>query len=286
MQLPPTSMVLDALRETAGPPFAVGVAVLVVSRIALGKPSMPIAAVVGFIAALAVGNYTSNLNSDWWPGASRVSWLPWLAIFGAVAGLVARRWALAGASLWAAVAALAIVRILTKDYHTSPIWAVPVFVLLPAAIGFGLMKLDSKRPGFPAPFLLGCALLAAGAVAIHAHSKSLLDIATLGGMALIGIGIVAVFTKTETGAVLPGAAILLSGTAFAAYHETFSEIPAAAFVLPAASPLLALVGLVPVVDRLGPKRRALIVMLPALVAMAVGVVLAMRAEPLRFDDAY
>ncbi len=279
-------MVLEALRETAGPPFAVGVAVLVVARWLFGKSSIPAAAVVGFVAAFAVGNVTSQFNASWWPGTSRASWLPWLAIGGAIAGFVARRWALAGASLWAAVAAMAVVRILAKEYYASPVWAVPVFALLPAAIGFGLMRLDARRPGFAVPLLMGCALMSAGAVAIHAHSKSLLDAATLGGMCLFGFAVVAAFGGLETGGVLPGAAILLTGTAFASYHETFAEIPVAAFALPAVAPLLALVGLVPAVDRLCPKRRVVLVLLPAVVAMAVGVALAMRAAPLNFDDPF
>lgn len=284
MPLPPSPMVLEALRETVGPPFAVGVVVLVAARWIFGKKSIPFATLVGFAAAFAVGNITSQFNSDWWPSTARASWLPWLAIAGAVAGLVARRWVLAGAVLWAAVAAIAVTRILAKDYYASPAWAVPAFVLLPGAVGFGLMKLDAKRPGFAVPFLMGCALMSAGAVAIHAHSKSLLDAATLGGMCLFGFAVVAAFGGLETGSVLPGAAILLTGTAFASFHETFAEIPTAAFALPAAAPLLALVGLVPAVDRLCPKRRLAIVLLPALVAMAVGVALAMRAAPLTFDD--
>ncbi len=284
MPLPPMPMVLEALRETVGPPFAVGVVVLFLSRLVFGKKSIPFAALVGFVAAFAVGNLTSQFNSDWWPSTARASWLPWLAIAGAVAGLVARRWVLAGAALWAAAAAMAVVRILAKEYHTAPTWAVPAFVLLPAAVGFGLMKLDAKRPGFAVPFLMGCALMSAGTVAIHAHSKSLLDAATLGGMCLFGFAVVAAFGGLETGSVLPGTAILLTGTAFASFHETFAEIPTAAFVLPAAAPLFALIGHVPAVDRLCPKRRLAIVLLPALVAMAVGVALAMQAAPLTFDD--
>jgi hypothetical protein len=284
MTLPPTPMVMEALRETVGPPFAVGVVVLGVARLVFGKSSIPYAALVGFIAAFAVGNVTSQFNSGWWPTSARASWLPWLAIGGAVAGAIARRWALAGAALWATATAMAVVRILAKEFHAAPTWAVPAFVLLPAAIGFGLMKLDAKRPGFAVPLLMGCALMSAGTVAIHAHSKSLLDAATLGGMCLLGFAVVAGFSGLESGSVLPGAAILLTGAAFASYHETFAEIPAAAFALPAAAPLLALVGFVPAVDRLRTRWRVLLVLLPALIAMGVGVGLAMRAEPLRFDD--
>lgn len=286
MTLPPTPMVLEALRETVGPPFAVGVGVLLIARIALGKSSIPYAAVVAFLAALAVGNHTAKINPDWWPTDKRLTWLPWIAAAGCLAGLVARKWPRAGVSLWAAIAAVAVVRVLAKDYFVSPWWAVPAFVLLPAAVGFGLMRLDEKRPGFAAPFVLGCALMAGGTVIIHAHSKSLLDVATLGGMGLLGIAIVVAISPCETGPILPGAALLLVGVSFAGYHETTSEVPAAAFALPAVAPLFALVGLIPWVDRLRPRWRIATVVLPALIACTVGVGIAMKHETLSFEDPF
>jgi hypothetical protein len=286
MQLPPTSMVLEALREIVGPPFAVGVGVLLFSRIALGKSTFPFAAVLAFIAALATGNHLAKINPDWWPTDKRLTWLPWLAAAGCVAGLVARKWPRAGVSLWAMIAAVAVVRVLVDKYFKTPWWGLPAFVLLPSAIGFGLMRLDEKRPGFAAPFVLGCALMAAGTVIIHAHSKSLLDVATLGGMCLLGIAAVVAFAPGETGPAMPGAALLLVGISFAGYHETSSDVPDASFALPALAPLLSLVGLIPAVNRLNRNRRSLLVILPALIAMGIGVGLAMRAETIRFDDAF
>lgn len=286
MTLPPTSIVMEALRETVGPPFALGVGMLLVARLAFGKASFPIAAVLAFLAALAAGNHFAKINPDWWPTDKRLTWLPWLAAGGSLAGLVARKWPRAGVSIWATVASVAVVRVLAKDYFATPWWAVPAFVLLPAMTGFGMMRLDEKRPGFTAPFILGSALMAAGTVIIHAHSKSLLDVATIGGMCLFGIAAVVAILPGETGPILPGAALLLVGTLFAGYHETYSEVPATAFTLPAVAPLLALVGLIPMVDRLRPRWRVAVTVVPALVVLGIAVGLAMAHEKLSFEDPF
>lgn len=291
MQLPPTSIVTDALRETVGPPFLVGVGVLVLARLTFGKASASAAAVVALIAALAVGNYTGKLNPDWWPTGKRFTWLPWLAAAGGLAGLVIHtlKRPAVGHSLWAFVAVMAVLKVLPKDYLTKPEWhtiPLPVlaFVLLTAAVGFGFMKLSEKRPGWLTPFLLGSALMAGGTVIVHAHSKSLLDVATLGGMGLFGIAAVVLVTKGDAGAVFPGAAFLLTGTLLAGQYETYSNVPTAAFVLPAVAPLLALVGLVPAVDRLCPRKRFAVVVLPVLVLLGVAIGLAMANESLAFGD--
>lgn len=286
MTFPPTPVVVEALRETVGPPFAIGVGVLLVTRVALGKSSVPFAAVLAFVAALAAGNHFAKINPDWWPTGKRLSWLPWLAAAGCLAGLVSRKLPRAGASLWAVVAAVAVVRVLAKDYFTTPWWALPAFVLLPATVGFGLMRLDEKRPGFTAPFVMGSALMAAGTVIIHAHSKSLLDVATIGGMCLFGIAAVVSFSPGETGPIYPGAALLLVTTLFAGYHETYSQVPATAFALPAVASLLALIGLIPRVDRLRPRWRIAATVLPVLIVLGVAVGLAMANEKLTFEDPF
>ena len=126
--------------------------------------------------------------------------------------------------------------------------------------------------------------MAAGTVVIYAHSKSLLDIATLGGMCLFGITAVVVFTKGDVGPIFPGAAFLLTGTLFAGFHETYSNVPTTAFVLPAVAPLLSLVGLIPRVLRLRPRWRFAVVVLPVLIVLGLAVGLAMANETLAFGE--
>lgn len=282
MQLPPTPIVMDALRETVGPPFAVGVGVLFLSRLDFGKAATPFAAVGALVLGLAVGNHFAQLNPDWWPTGKRFTWLPWLAAAGGLAALVARSGPRTGALLWAAVASVAVARVVPKDYRTGPAWAVPAFVLLTAAVGFGLMRLSRRRPGWVPPFALAAALMAAGAVVIHAHSKSLLDVATLGGMTLFGVAAVVFVTQGDAGPALPGAAFLLTGTLLAGYYETGSNVPVAAFVLPAVAPLWALVGLTPWVDR--HRFRVVIVLLPLLLLLVAAVGLAAANESLAMGE--
>ncbi len=288
MTLPPTEILLEALRETVGPPFVVGVVTMLLARLLFGKSSASLAAVVAFIASLAVGNHLAKIHPGWLPTDRRLTWLPWLAASAAMSGLLIRKpkLAVAGYTLWAVIMAMAVVRVVPKDYQTVPMVAVPAFVLLTAIIGFGLMKLSQRQPGALAPLVLAACLMTAGTVIIYAHSKSLLDIATLGAMALFGIGAVVFFTRGEVAAVLPGGAILLTGTLFAAWHETESLVPTTAFVLPCAAPLLAFVAFVPAVERWRPIWRWAAVWIPVTLILTAAVILAATKESLAFDSEY
>lgn len=284
MVLPPTELVVEALRETVGPPCVASVLVVLVARFVFGK-SIPFWVAVGaFIAALAVGNYFGKINPNWWPGSQRATWIHWLAACGAIAGGLTRRLPMAGLVLWGGVVAIATTRILAKDYYTAPFWAVPAFALLPGLLGFGHMTLNARRHGIESPLIFALALLTAGVVVIHAHSKSLLDVATLGGMSLLGLTLARLVMTFESGAALPGAAFLLVGTQFAGYHETYSKVPMVAFLLPAIAPAAVLLGLIPQIDRLPPRFRWPIILVPALVLLAVAVASAMSHESLSFED--
>ena len=285
MTLPPTPIIVEALQQIVGPPFLLGVVGLLLVRFI--RPSgSHLAAVLVLIGSLALGNWLAKINPLWWPDTKRVSWLPWLAGGGALAGLFRGwlKWNTLGTALWAVVMTLAVIRIVPKDYYTEPLWVLPAFALLTSMLGYGFLKLNEKQPGFVVPGLIASALATAGLIVIHAHSKSLMDVAMLGAMGLFGLSAVALFTKADVGAVYPGAAVLLVGTLFAGYHETYSEVPSKAFWLPAVAPLLALVGLIPWVQRLKPWQRVLIVAVPTLIALGVAVGFAMSYETLAFGD--
>ncbi len=288
MTLPPTDILLEALRETVGPPFVVGVVTMAFARLLFGKSSASVAAVVAFVASLAVGNHLAKIHPGWLPTDRRLTWLPWLAATAAIAGMLIRKPKLAtiGYTLWAVVVAMAVVRVVPKEYQTLPMIVVPAFIVLTATIGFGLMNLSQRQPGALAPFVLAACLMTAGTVIIYAHSKSLLDVATLGAMALFGIGSVVFFTRGEVGAVLPGGAILLTGTLFAAFHETESLVPTTAFALPCAAPLLAFLAFVPAVERWRPIYRWLTVWIPITLMLIAAVTLAAMNESLAFESEY
>ena len=288
MTLPPTDIVLEALRETVGPPFVVGVVVMAFARLLFGKSSASAAAVVAFVASLAVGNHLAKIHPDWLPTDRRLTWLPWLAATAALSGMLVRipKMATVGYTMWAVVIAMAVIRVVPKEYQTLPMIAVPAFVLATATIGFGLMHLSKRQPGALAPLVLAACLTTAGTVIIYAHSKSLLDVAMLGAMALFGIGAVVFFTRGEVGAVLPGGAILLTGTLFAAFHETESLVPTTAFALPCAAPLLAFLAFVPAVERWRPISRWLTVWIPIALMLIAAIALAATNESLAFESDY
>ncbi len=285
MTLPPTPIIVEALQQIVGPPFLLGVVCLLATRF-IHRSGSHLAAVLVLVGSLAIGNWLAKINPLWWPDVKRLTWLPWLASVGALAGLLRAwlKWNTLSTALWAVVMVVAVIRIVPKDYHAEPLWAVPAFALLSSLLGYGFIKLNEKQPGFVVPALMASALMTAGLIVIHAYSKSLMDVAMLGAMGLFGLAAAALFTKADVGAVYPGGAILLTGTLFAGYHETFSEVPAKAFWLPAAAPLLALVGLIPWVQRLKPWQRVLIVAVPTLIVLAVAVGLAMSYETLAFGD--
>jgi len=285
MTLPPTALIVEALQQLVLPPLVIGATLLLASRFVARKHSGHIAAVVAFMASLAVGNWLASIHPNWWPETKRSTWLPWLAAAATISGLFVRplRWNALGYSLFAAVLAVAAIRLVPKDYHTEPLWALPAFALLIGLVGFGLLHLGEAQPGVAVPLLLATSLLTAGGVIIYAHSKSLMDLTTIGGYALIGLAIVAAFTKADVGAVYPGATLLLVGALFAAYHETYSDVPAAGFAIPALAPLLGLVGLLPLVRRLKGWLRVAIVLGPAFIALGVALGLAMANESLALD---
>lgn len=285
MTLPPTPIIVEALQQIVGPPFLLGVVCLLAARF-LHRSGSHLAAVLVLIGSLAIGNWLAKINPLWWPDVKRLAWLPWLASAGALAGLLRAwlKWNTLSTALWAVVMAVAIIRVMPKDYHTAPLWAVPAFALLTSLLGFGFLKLNEKQPGFVVPGLFAAALMTAGLVIVYAHSKSLMDVAMLGAMSLVGLAAVALFTKADVGAVFPGVAILLTGALFAGYHETYSDVPSKAFWLPAIAPLLALVGLIPWVQRQRPWVRVVIVAVPMLIVLGVAVGLAMSYETLAFGD--
>ena len=288
MTLPPTDILLEALRETVGPPFVVGAVVMAFARLLFGKSSASVAAVVAFVASLAVGNHLAKIHPGWLPTDRRLTWLPWLSATAAISGMLVRKTKTAtiGYTLWAVVVAMAVVRVVPKEYQTLPMIAVPAFIVLTAIIGFGLMHLSKRQPGALAPLVLAACLMTAGTVIIYAHSKSLLDVATLGAMALFGIGTVAFFTRGEVGTVLPGGAILLTGTLFAAFHETESLVPTTAFALPCAAPLLAFLAFIPAVERWRPIYRWLTVWIPVALMLIAAVALAATNESLAYESEY
>jgi hypothetical protein len=213
------------------------------------------------------------------PGEKRIEWLAAAALAGTVAGLLTRLPRLPagwGWAAWAAVLALIAVRVLPKEAFTTPWWALPAFVLLTTAVGFGLADLSRRVPGAAAPASLGIGLFAAGTVAVHAPYAGAADVATLGGAALFGVAVVALIGKADAGGALPGAAVLLTGVTLLAYDYRNTDgkvVPWASFALAAAAPLAAAVAYLPPLRKAtGVWARLLpVALVAAVAAVAVGI---------------
>jgi hypothetical protein len=286
MQLPPAKLVQDALLETVLPPFAAAAVVLAVVVGALGRRAAAAGAALAVVAGWAAGNYVRGVV-PWQPDARRVEWLPWLAAAAAGAWLltrVPRLRAGVGWAMWGAVVAVAVVKVLPAEYLKVPWWAVPAFVLATSAAGPGLAHLSRRDPGAGVPLLAALALFAAAAVLIHAGSAQLMDAATVAGAALLGVAAVALVAKVDAGGALPAAGVFLTGLLVAGFHETYGEVPASSFALPAVAPLAAAAVLIPPLSRLTGWRLRLVQFTLVLVPLAVAVGRAAAAEPLNFEN--
>ncbi len=285
---------MEALQHQVGPSFICGVVLLLLARLIYRNRFSHFAAVLAFIGSLALGNCLGQINPDWWPAlnpSKRATWLPWLASAGCIAGLISQglKKPVLGFALWVAVAYLFADRIVPESYlkgkywaklipegfFQGKVWAASGLLFLTALVGFGFAKLNEKRPGGLTPFLFGFALLTAGTVAIFSQAPmTLLDLNTLGGFCLYGLAAVALFNKADVSSTYPGAAFLLTGSLLVAHYDSESQIPEAAFLLPAIAPLFALVGLLPFVDRQRGWVRLLIVTGPMLILLGIALALA------------
>lgn len=276
---PPSPEVVEQGKQAALygllPAFAAAAGVFALILAAFGRRAGFAAAGLALAAGWAVGNHFRGA-APWLPGDKRIDWLAPAALAGTVAGLLTRLPRLPagwGWALWAAVLALAAVRVLPKD---APWWAAPAFVLLTTAVGFGLADLSRRCPGAAVPASLGVSLFAAGTVAVHAPYLTAADTATLAGAALFGIAAVALFFKADAGGALPGAAVLLTGVAVLAYDYRNTDgkvVPWGSFALAAAAPTAAVVLLLPPLRRKGGTWPGLIAfaLVAAAAATAVGI---------------
>jgi hypothetical protein len=286
MQLPPAQLVTDALRQAVLPPAVAGAVVFAAAIALLGRRGAPGAAVLALAAGWAAGNYARGLT-PWLPGETRIGWLPWVAVAAGIGALLARSPRLPagiGWAIWAAAVALGVARIFPAELLKAPWWSVPAFVLASAAAGVAPARMARRDPGAGVPLLLAFSLFAAGGVVIHAGAGGLMDAATIAGSSLAGTALVALVAKADAGAALPGAGVFLTGTLLSAYHETFSDVPWVAFLLPAVAPPLMCVVLIPRLSRLTGFRLRLVQFAVVLIPLAVAVAIAESAEPMNFEN--
>jgi hypothetical protein len=218
-------------------------------------------------------------------------WLSWLGALALAAGLVGGvpcLPTLAGWLLRVGVAGLA-ARLLVPPEHLAPelyakLSSPTALFALVVLLEWGLLGYLARRePGAWLPAGLALVSFCAAAVVLHAHSARLSDLATLLGSALAGIALAAVGLRRHAGGVAGAVAVVLPGLLLTAQQDTFSAVPWKSFALPALAPLALAPLVLPGVGLLKGRWRRLAGLALLVAPAAAGVVLAMRAEPLRFD---
>jgi hypothetical protein len=302
--LPPASLVLDALQNVALPAFAAAGVLAALVALVAGPRGATIAAALGVAAGLAAANHFRNIV-PWVPddGAHRWHYVLWVT---AAALLVeAVTWMprvprdLAWI-LWAGVAAAAAAMTLPAPIRDAHWWALPAFVWLNLALWGGLGHLSRRDPGGGPAVGLALAFLGVAAVAAHAASLSMIDLATAAAFALLGVALAAWWRKVDVAGAVPAAAILLPAILLTTYQgeravlailmEGDPEgaappfVPWDAYALLAVSPLAMALTLLPPLNRLQGRWLRVVQIGLAAVPVVVAVVRTMRAVEIDFDS--
>ncbi len=259
-------------------PAAVSATLLGLSRGLLHAPAArryeaAVAVVSGFVVACLLWPWLPAWPTNHW------HWLPQLALLAAVWGPVAQA---AGVARWerlllyAVLAALAASLLVpTWDQLGEHRFGYRILVATAVLVGSSLLEPSLRRQGsvFSLTMLL---LVFAGGALLLAQSGSLkfAQLAGAAAAALAGCGLVAAVRpgRLDLAPLAAAVSVLLSGLLFAAYVNSFSEVPWWCYVLLGAAPLGAGVGEIgPLAGRSVWFRRLLAgaaVLLPLLVALA------------------
>jgi len=223
------------------------------------------------------------------PTPSAYYWLPWtggLALFAGFLALLQARAAAAWALRIFAAGVTTALAVPPELRSESP-WIVPLF----AAVVLGewtvlerlLVATTPPRCRF-GPALAGVAPFAAAAVVLlHAHSARLADVAVILAVALGAIAAAAFAFRADSSSVAPGVATALPFLMLSGYYDTFSEVPAAAFALVAASPIALGPLLLSRIRKLGARRWLVVAAFLATSPLLIAVILAARVESLSFE---
>lgn len=217
------------------------------------------------------------------PQAARF-WLPWLALLALLIDLGARlapRWEGLGWSLRGLLAACAgrllVWDVLRPEAPWAPL-ALAAAILALWGTGYCLSR-EWKDGSAALAFAVAC--LAAGVVALHAHSARLADLALMLAFPGAAVALVALFLPGDYGPLGGACAVCLPGLMLITQQEaTDCNIPWHAFLMAGLSPL-PLAVLVPWAENTpGWRRPALAVALVSLAVVAVA--LAVLHQPLDF----
>ena len=317
--IPPVSEVIDALLYAVVPAFGVTALAAGLIPIIFGRRAGFIAAAIAFVIGVAAANFfrgcfvlrfeadsptsVSDLIRGLWsvttgqlvlisgtvsepiyPPRSGRYWIPWAALIATSAGLITRLSTIpTGIAYLVRIVVTAIVTkvIIPADLAVASPW-LPWMVAMSILIYWIVTERRTAIPNEVPSAAAGLASLGAAAVLLHAHSARLTDCATLIAFASFGVALVACWKRIDAAGIAPAMAVSLPGILVSGYHETFSAVPAIAFVLPVAA-LLATTLLLFVPQRFIQTWRvwAIAIFLSGL-PTAIAVIIASRAETLDF----
>ena len=286
--LPPWSEVQSMLLTVVLPGFAVGAGLLAgVCAATRSETGRLIGGALALAGGLALGNFTRGLLPWWSMEAGWPSLFPstLVAIAGGIGAALAlsrcgTRWNLglrlltmAGCAWWLTPVSPALSR-------------VGVFVLLFAASALNweaFRRTGSRSLGTSA--LLALAIPWGGAAAtvlILAASARFFDMAVLLTATLAGIGLIAALRKLDVTALFLASAVFLPALMLAGAANTFSEVPAASFVLIGLAPCALWSLNLPPLRRWSGRAPVAAAVVAVIIPCLVAVALAMRAESLDF----
>jgi hypothetical protein len=302
--LPPAPLILGSLGEYVLP-AAGGAALAFGLFLCLGRWAAALGSAAAMIAGFAWANFTFAAPD--WEGTSRlIPWKPepryawnylpraaltlvgvglasrWLGLF-AGRFLPGRFWYLKNFLVW-------VPRWIAIVIVTS--WVMPIawdkaFFWLKPALGTVMLlswiALDGTArggSGWQAALSLFAMFLAAGTVAIYAHSSLFMTIAVVFGFAMLGVAAIACAAKADTSGAIPAGVAVLPALLLNARYQGESLVPMASFWLVAVAPLILLPFLIPRIARqnrwLLLTGRTVLVLAP----LAIGVALALANEQL------
>jgi hypothetical protein len=288
-------IVLPALGYGVLLPGAVTLAVLVlVLRRDLARPGGDLLAVAaGLVAGFTALALTGQITWGFLRPDESWDWLPGLTLVACFVGIVERRLLSApgkqsvslAAARWAlrlAVGAAAAWLLVGTQAKLEPVpgWWYAVLTLVIAGL-WGLERLARDWPGAGLPVLLALVVVAAAAVVELVGFGTLAQ--TMGVLAAVcGACAVAgwLWPRAPVAAgTVPAFAVLLPGLLFVTYFRTYSysDVPAASYLLVLAAPLLLAVTLLPPLGRLSRGWLALLRTAAVLALLAVAVALAAAA---------
>jgi len=288
--LPPWPVVQSMLLSVVLPGFAVGAGVMaVVCAATRSEAGRWIGGALALVGGLAAGNFTRGLLPWWslelgWP--SLLPAMLMAAAGGVIAALAASRqgscWGLAlrfitvaGCSFWLAPTGSHLIRL-------------GFFALLLAAgmLNWEAFRRDGNRS-------LGHAALpalaipwgaSAATVLIYAHSARFSDVAVLQTATLVGVGFVAAMWRLDVTALFAVPTVFFPALMLGGLTNTFSEVPAASFVLVALAPCALWSLRLPPMRRWSGRSLAAAALVAVLIPCAVAVALALRVETLDFGE--